>query len=138
MINKYSIAKALLNQAKQVSTDNSYLLIREGQKHESNPNETYVEERVVYGGDTSVGLSDASSDFQLGIYQLNIYTPKAEESAKWMGLEIAGVYQTGFHKGLQLTYENQMLRLRNTTIEPMQENDTHYIHILSAVFSVIN
>ena len=55
MINKFNIAKALFNKAEQVSNDNSYLLIAEGQKHESDPNETYIEEKVLYGSDDSVG-----------------------------------------------------------------------------------
>lgn len=138
MINKFNIAKALFDKAEQVSNDNSYLLIAEGQKHESEPNETYVEERVLYGGDNSVGLGDDSSDIQFGIYQINVNTPKAEKGGKWAGLKIASVYQTEFIKGLTLSFDGQGLRIKSTSVAKMMQSKTHYIHILSIVYSVIN
>jgi len=138
MINKFNIAKALFNEAEQVSNDNSYLLIPEGKKHKQDPNETYIEEKVIYGGDNSVGISDDSSDIQFGIYQLNIHTPQAEKGGKWAGLEIAGVYQTEFIKGLKLSLDGQSLRIKSTSVMPMNQSKTHYIHILSIVYSVIN
>ncbi len=138
MINKFNISKALFDKAEQVSTDNSYLLIAEGQKHESDPNETYIEEKVLYGSDDSVGLSDDSSDIQIGIYQINVNTPQAEKGGKWAGLEIAGVYQSEFSKGLTLSFGGQSLRIKNASVIPMAQSKTHYIHILSIVYSVNN
>lgn len=138
MVNKFNIAKALFNEAEQVSTANSYLLIPQGEKHESNPNETYIEEFPLFGDDNSIGLSDNSSDIQLGIYQINVNTPKAQAGGKWSGLNIAGVYQAAFSKGLELTFGGQMLRIKNTTVKPMDMDDTHFTHVLSIVYSVIN
>jgi len=138
MINKENIAKALLNEAKQVASDNSYVLIREGENHESDPNETYIEEMVVYGGDNSIGLSDASSDIQFGFYQINVNTPQAEASGKWDGLTIIGVFQTAFRKGLELEDGGQTIRIKNVTLATMMQSKTHYIHILSIDYSVIN
>lgn len=138
MINKFNIAKSLLDKAKQVSSDNSYLLIPDGESYTSEPNTTYIEEKVLYGDDLSVGISDNSSDIQFGIYQLNVMTPKAEEGGKWSGLQIAGVYQTEFSKGLELSFGGQMLRLKNASVKPMGQNDTHFMHVLSVEFSVIN
>lgn len=138
MIDKFNIAKALFDKAEQVSNDNSYILIAEGESHESNPNETYVKEMVIYGDDNSVGLSDNSSDIQFGIYQLMINTPKSEEGGKWSGLKIAGVYQSDFVKGLELSFGGQMIRLKNSSVKPMGSDNTHFMHILSMVYSVIN
>lgn len=138
MINKFNIAKALFDQAELVSTNNSYLLIAEGENHESQPNETFIKEKVVYGDDNSVGLSDVSSDIQLGIYQLNVYTPQAEIGGKWSGLNIAGVYSSAFNKGLSLSFGGQNLRIKNASVMPMDKNETHYIHIISIVYSVVN
>jgi len=138
MINKFNLAKALLDNAEAISVANSFLLIPDGEAHDPNPNETFIQEKPLYGPDNSVGLADNSSDIQIGIYQININTPKAQEGGKWSGLQIAGVFQAGFNKGLQLTFGGQMLRIKNTNIEKMDENDTHFIHILSVVFSVIN
>jgi hypothetical protein len=138
MINKFNIAKALFDKAEQVSTDNSYLLIPEGVKHESNPNETYVEEKAIYGNDNSIGIEDSSSDIQFGIYQINVNTPQAEKGGKWAGLQIAGVYQAAFNKGLTLSFGGQSLRIKNASVIPMAQSKTHYIHILSIVYSVIN
>ncbi len=44
----------------------------------------------------------------------------------------------GFNKGLELTFNNQKVRIRTTSLESMMENETHFIHILSIRFSVIN
>ena len=138
MINKFNIAKALLNKAKQVSTDNGYLLIPESQKHEPSPGETYAQEMVLYGDDNSIGISDNSSDVQFGIYQLNINTPKSESGGKWSGLTISSVYQAGFSKGLELAFGGQSLKIKSASLSTMMQNDTHYIHILSVKYSVIN
>jgi hypothetical protein len=138
MIDKFNLAKALLDNSEVISVANSYLLIPDGEAYASNPNETFIQEKTLYGPDNSVGLSDDSSDFQIGLYQVTINTPKAQEGGKWSGLQIAGVFQAGFNKGLELTFGGQMLRIKNATIEGMDENDTHFIHILSITFSVIN
>lgn len=138
MINNFNIAKALFDKAEQVSTSNSYLLIAQGEKHEPNPNETYIEEMPIYGDDDSVGLADTSSDIQLGIYQINVNTPKAEKGGKWSGLNIAGVYKAAFSKGLTLSFGGQSLRIKNTTVKPMDMDNTHFTHVLSIVYSVIN
>jgi hypothetical protein len=138
MINKFNIAKALLDNAQTISNDNSYLLVPDGEEYTKKPSETYIQEMPLYGDDESIGISDDSSDIQFGIYQINVNTPKAEEGAKWSGLTIAGVYQTGFAKGLTLSFGGQSLRIKNTSLAGMQQNDTHFIHILSITFSVIN
>lgn len=138
MINNFNIAKALFDKAEQVSTSNSYLLIAQGEKHEPNPNETYIEEFPMFGDDNSVGLADASSDIQFGIYQINVNTPKAEKGGKWSGLNIAGVYKSAFSKGLTLSFGGQNVRIKNVSVNPMNMNDTHFTHVLSITYSVIN
>ena len=72
MINKFNIAKALINKAIQVSDDNAYELVSDGKSYSSDPNTTYIEEMVLYGEDQSIGIGDDSSDIQFGIYQLNM------------------------------------------------------------------
>jgi len=138
MISKNDLAKALLNQARVISTANSYLLIPNGATYEPDPNTTYIQEFMIYGDDNSIGMADCSSDIQLGIYQININTPKSLEGAKWLGLKIADIFQAGFARGTQLTYNGQMVRTKNSSIQPMDGDDTHEIHILSVSYSVIN
>lgn len=138
MINKFNIAKALLDKAVTVSNDNSYLLIPDGESYTPDPNTTYIEEKVIYGDDLSVGISDISSDIQFGIYQINVMTPRAKEGGKWAGLQITGIYQGEFSKGLGLSFGGQTLRIKNSTVKPMGKDDTHFVHILSINFSVIN
>jgi hypothetical protein len=138
MINKFSLAKSLYDQAKLISNSNSLNLVADGEEYTTTPNEEYIEDHVLFGKDDSVGISDASSDIQLGVYQLTINTPKAEEGAKWRGLQIANIYQEGFPKGLELTHDNQAARIRNTSIVPLGQNDTHLVFVLSVQYSVIN
>lgn len=138
MISKYDLAKALYEQAKLVCANNGYLLIPEGQTYEPEPSATYVQEFVLYGEDTAPGLADDSSDIQLGIYQININTPKEKAGAKWIGLQMAETIQTGFKRGTELTYNGQMVRTKTTATLAMLPNETHEVHILSINFSVIN
>ena len=134
-INKFDIAKALRNAAKTVSDANSYTLIGEGVIYSPDPNDTFVQEFVLYGDDNPLGVADNSSDIQIGIYQLNINVPKNQ--SKWVALEIIGVFDTAFPKGLELTFNSQMLRVKASSLSPQLENETHLIDILSVTFSVI-
>jgi hypothetical protein len=136
MINKFNISKALRDNAKTIADANSVKLVSNGELYDPDINLGYVEEIALYGKDTSIGLADESSDIQFGIYQININTPKTK--TKWSGLKLADIFNAGFSKGLELTYNGQMVRIKNTTFEPMMQNDTHLIHILSINFSVIN
>lgn len=138
MINKFSLAKALYDNAKFIADNNGYNLVAEMESYTSDPNEAYLTEAVLYGPDNTIGLADCSNDIQLGIYQINIYTPKANQGAKWQGLQIGGVIQAGFSKGTQLTHNDQMVRIKNTSLIPLGEDDTHLITILSINYSIIS
>lgn len=138
MIDKYSIAKALLNKTKEVADDNSYLLVVDGENYTPDVNTTYVQEFALFGDDVSVGLSDNSSDFQVGVYQININTPKAQAGAKWLGLNMASVFQSQFKKGLELDFNGQMIRIKNTSIAPLIKSETHLSNIISVTYTVIN
>lgn len=134
-ISKFDLAKALRDKAKLVADANSYTLIGEGVSFSTDPNATFIQEFVLYGDDNPVGVSDTSSDIQIGIYQLNINVPKNQ--SKWVALEIIGVLDTAFPKGLELTFNSQMLRIKSSSLSPQLENDTHLIDILSITFSII-
>ena len=138
MISKFDLAKALYEQAKLIAGNNSYLLIPEGKEYEPDPNATYIQEFVLYGPDNAIGLADCSNDMQLGIYQINVNTPKAQAGAKWAGLKIGDVFQAGFARGTQLIYNDQMVRMKNSTLLPMDPDETHEVHVLSINFSIIN
>jgi hypothetical protein len=138
MINKFDLAKALFNQSKSIADTNSLLLIPNGSAYEPDPNTTYIEEFVLYGNDTAIGLADCSSDIQLGVYQVNINTPKSNLGAKWRGLEIGGIMQEGFKRGTTMTFNGQSVRTLTSSLQPMDFNDTHETHILSVNYSVIN
>jgi hypothetical protein len=138
MISKHDLAKALAAQAKVISTANSYNLIAEGKSYTPDVNAVYVEEMALYGNDNAIAMDDESSDYMIGIYQINIHTPRSSLSGKYDGLKIGEVFQTGFKRGTTLTYNNQKLRTKNSSLKPMDFSDTHFIHILSIVFDVIN
>ena len=138
MINKHDLAKALLNQARLIAVNNSYTLIPNGKAYQPDPNTAYIQEFVLYGGDNAIGMSDNSCDIQLGIYQITINTPKAQEGSKWTGLKIGDVYQAGFARGTELIYNDQKVRIKNGTLLPMDSDDTHDVHVLSIKYSIIN
>ena len=50
---------------------------------------------------------------------------------------IQGIFDTAFPKGLELTFNSQMLRVKASSLSPQLENETHLIDILSVTFSVI-
>jgi len=138
MINKHDLAKALLNQARLIAVNNSYLLIPNGMPYQPDPNTAYIQEFVLYGDDNAIGMSDNSCDIQLGIYQITINTPKAQEGSKWTGLKIGDVYQAGFARGTELIYNDQKVRIKNSALLPMDSDDTHDVHALSIKYSIIN
>lgn len=135
-INKFDLAKALRNEAKTVADNNSYTLVGEDERFEPDPDTTYIKESVLFGDDNSVGLSDNSSDIQIGIYQIDVNIPKNQ--SKWVALEIAGVFETAFFKGLKLTFNSQFLKIKTSSLSNEMENDTHLFYVLSIIFSVIN
>jgi hypothetical protein len=136
MINEFNLAKALRDKAQEIATANSYTLVANGEGFAPEVGETYIEEIVLYGNNDTIGMPNDSSDIQIGIYQININTPINE--SKWAGLAIVNVINPEFPKGLKLTFGGQLVVIKTTTLEPMQKNDTHLIHILSISFSVIN
>ena len=138
MISKHDLAKALLNKAREIATANSYVLVPDGSKYEPDQNTTYIQEFVIYGDDNARGIEDSSSDLQFGIYQISVNTPKALSGAKWLGLKIADIFQTGFARGTELTCNSQTVRTKNSSIQPMETDDTHETHILSVTYSVVN
>lgn len=135
MINKFDLAKALNNQAKIVTDANSWVLVANGQDFTPDVNNIHVREFVLYGDDNG-GLANDSSDIQIGIYQLSVYTPKT--LTKWRGLQVIDILQASFSKGLKLIFNNQMVVIINSSLEHMDINDNHIIHHLSIRFSVIN
>jgi hypothetical protein len=136
MVNNFDVAKALKDQANIIATANDYILISTDESNPSDVNGSYIEEFTLFGDDNSIGISDASSDIQIGIYQLSVYVPKT--SSKWAALAIIGVLQFGFPKGLEMIYNAQTVRAKNSSISPLMQNDTHLIYHLSIAYSVIN
>lgn len=136
MISEFSIAKALRDKADIVATAIPVTLTGADVGFKPKPDQTYVEERVGYGPTNSVGISDSSSDLQIGIYQLSTFTPKTEP--KWNGLDITDKLALGFPKGTELIHNSQMVRIKESSLTPMMQNDTHLIHVLTVTYSVIN
>jgi hypothetical protein len=138
MINKFSVAKALGDKLKDVCIDNSFTLIPQGESIETSVTGSYVRDFVLYGDDNPVGLDDASSDIMLGIYQINLLTPLTENGGKWVSLTNAVIIQTAFIRGLTLTHNSQSLRIKSTSLTQLSKTETHYVHVLSVNFSVID
>lgn len=136
MISKFDLAKALRDKADLVATANSYKLVANGESFEPDVDKSHTVEIVLFGDDNSVGLPNASSDISFGIYQLSVHSPKSQ--TKWAGLEIADVWKAAFSKGLQLTFNSQLVVINTSSLSPMMQNGTHLIHHLSITFSVIN
>ncbi len=136
MISKFDLAKALHDKAKLISDVNNLKLVTNGEQYSGGVNEIFIQEFLLFGNDVSIGIADNSSDISVGIYQLNINTPKVK--TKWSGLKFTDIFTNGFSKGLELTFNNQKVRIRTTSLETMMENETHFIQILSIRFSVIN
>jgi len=138
MINKLSVAKALGDKLRQVCIDNSFTIIPEGTTVETSVAGAYVRDFVLYGDDNAVGIADNTSDIMTGIYQINLLVPLTQNGGKWVSLSMAQIIQSAFSRGLTLTNNNQALRIKNTSLRQLSKTETHYVHILSVSFSVIN
>lgn len=139
MINPFDIAKAFRDHSKSIADANGYTLVGEGEPYEPDVNTQYIDESLIFGPDNPVGISDNSNDFQLGIYQLMVNTPKAfGAGAKWKGLEVVGVLKSAFPKGLELTSGGQKVRIKSFNTPEQLEDETYINHVLSLTYSVIN
>jgi len=136
MISKFDLAKALRDQAKITADANSIKLVTNGEGFSPGVNQTIIEEAVIFGDDNSIGLAGATSDMQIGIFQLSLHVPKNE--TKWDGLKIIDILQAAFPRELKLTFNSQLVVIMDSSTGPMFQNDTHFIFILSVSFSVIN
>lgn len=136
MINKFNLAKALRNEAKIVTDANSFKLVANGEGFTPDVNQTFIEEIVLFGDDNSVGLGDASSDVQFGIYQLSVHSPI--NKTKWDGLQIIDILSAHFVRGLKPSFGGQKAVITTASVAPMMKDDTHLIFHLSVTFSVIN
>ncbi len=138
MINKFSVAKALLDNAQSIADVNGYDLVPEGSEYTADPNTAYIQEFCLYGDDNMIGMAAGDNDIQFGVYQININTPKSMSGAKWLALNIAGIYQSGFAKTTQLTHNEQSLKILDSSLKQLSGDDTHMQYVLSINFSVIN
>jgi len=140
MISKFDLAKGLRDQAKIVTDANSLILVSDAKTEDekifiADVNNSHVVESVLYGDDSSIGLAGSSSDIQIGIYQLSVYSPKIDP--KWTGLRIVDLLQTHFVRTLEPTFNGQKSVIVDSSIGPMMNDDSHFVHHLSIRFSVI-
>lgn len=138
MINLFTLAKALLDRLTEVTTANSYTLVPAGSEYTRDASATFVEEHVLFGKDDTVGLSADSSDIQFGVYQVNINVPKSQSGAKWKALEMGGIVRGHFPKALILTNGSQEVKIYNSSLSQLDNDETHLQYILSITFSAIN
>lgn len=136
MISTFDLAKALRDQAKIVTDANGLTLVGNGEGFAADVNESHIEEIVLYGDDNSVGLAAATSDIQFGIYQLSVHSPKNQ--TKWAGLKIIDILQAHFVRELKPSFNGQGAVINDSSLSPMDQNETHLIHHISITFSVIN
>lgn len=136
MISKFNLAKALRNEAKIVADANSITLVGNGEGFSPDVNQTFVEEIVLFGDDSSVGLGDESSDLQFGIYQLSVHSPINQ--TKWAGLQIIDILSAHFVRGLKPIFGGQQAVVTIASVAPMMKSETHLVFHLSITFSVIN
>lgn len=139
MISKHDLAKALSNKAREIATANSLTLVANNEQFTPDVNGTYIQQFTIFGDDNAKpSLSDSDSDAQIGVYQINVHTPKADLSAEWDGLKIIDAYQAGFYKGLELPYNGQMVRIKTGSVRNIEFFETHLTHVLSVEYLVIN
>ena len=138
MISKHDLAKALSNKAREIATANGYNLIANNEQYTPDVNEEYIQQFTLGGPSNALGMEDDSPDLQFGVYQISVHTPKSSRSAEWDGLKIAEKFQLGFKRGTELVYNNQMVRTKESDIQPLKYDPTHLMHVLSVRYSVIN
>ncbi len=142
MINPSDLAKALINEAKIITDANSITLVtsdgktEDGERFSPDVNDPYVQEFVLFGDDTSVGLANDSSDIQIGIYQLSIHSPKTK--SKFIGLDIAVLLKNHFVRGLEPTFNGQKAVVIVSSLSGLMPTETFNVYHLSITFSVIN
>lgn len=136
MIKKSDLALALRTKAIEVTTANSITLVFSGREFTPEVDQSYVKEDPLFGDDNKIGYEDTSSDFQIGIYQLMVFSPR--EKSNLAGLDIVDVLAIGFARGTELTENGQMVRTMETTVTPLDYNNTHLMYAVRIKYSVIH
>ena len=138
MIDKFAIAKALNDEARNVITPLPDIeLISEGEQFTPKANKAYIKESVLFNTDNAIGLGDNSSDISFSIYQLMVITPRSNKGAKWQALALVRDLQTQLYRGLTLQHNGQKLRIKTTSVSPLLPDKTHFTYALSINFSAI-
>ena len=136
MISKRDLALALRTKAIEVTTANSYQLVFDGREFTPTTDEPYTKEHPMFGDDNKIGLEDSSSDFQIGIYQLTVFSPR--EISNLTALTIVDTLVFAFARGTELTENGQMARIMESSVKELNYHPTHIMYAISIKYSVIN
>lgn len=133
MINKRTLAKALIDIAKDFADTNSIDFVADGGDYDPDVSTEYIKEFVLYGDDNMPSMGANSTDTNSGIYQLNIYIPKTTTGNKWRGLELVGLIQAEYPKATIIS-ESPYTAIKTSSLSSMMQDDTHTYHALSIGF----
>lgn len=136
MIKKTDLILALRGKAIEVTTANNYTLVFSGKTFTPEADQTYIKEDILPGDDNKIGYEDSSNDFQIGIYQLMVNTPRNKSNLD--ATDIIDVLSLAFSRGTELTVNGQMVRTMESTLTPLDYNPTHLMYALRIKYSVIH
>lgn len=138
MINSKDLALSLRNKAMKIASDHKYTLSIEGKTFEIPADEPYTKESVFFGDNNKIGREDSSNEFQLGFYQLTVFSPRHKSNLA--ALDIVDTFRLGFKRGTELIENGQMTRTMESTLVTLDypKNLTHIMYIVKINYSVIH
>lgn len=129
MIDDFKTAKALLDKAQTFADYNSIRLCIDGLAFTPETDETYLKEALLQNETEIIALDAYSCDRQQSIYQLSVYTPKA--NGKFANLELVNEIKKEFRTAAFVVYDNQTVQIMNVSASPLLTTNSHNITAVS-------
>lgn len=138
MISNKDLAKALYERFKAFAIANNVDYVAAGKEYTADVNKPYLMESPLFGPDENIGEGDADLERQLGVYQIDVLIPKTDLGGRWNSLDLIGLLETEFKRGATAEYNGQSVQFLKSSLTPLGGTDTHFKHILSVNYSVLN
>lgn len=137
MINNTDLTIALHRYAKNALASTGVKFVPQGEDYTPSATKPYMLAKVL-NGQTSITLDPNGKDKANGIYQINVYTPLANENFN-DNSELCDDVVAIFPKGLQagIAWNNQKVSINQVSVSQLMKYDTHHMRAVSIYYHVI-
>ena len=137
MIDDFVTTKALLDKIVAFATLHNWDLSKQDVPFTPNPSKNYLKETFLANKTDPLGLAGNSSDEQLPIYQVDIFTQK-DKGGRAPGLVMANLLKAEFPRALYLVdTAEQKVVIKSVSSRIMPANSTHNWNMIEIDLTVL-